>query len=95
MRTLETVIDSINKQTHERKETRYIHNLAEALSCIARIPEGRQLACILGTGYERSNKEALTTWIKKELKHCSLDKPSHLDYLYARLLQTFGDHNLV
>lgn len=95
MRTIETVINSINKQTHERKEKRYIHNLAEALFCIARIPEGRQLACILGTGDERSNKEALTTWIEKELKHCSLDKPSHLDYLYARLLQTFGEHNMI
>ena len=94
MRTIDTVIETINNQNYEKQKKRYTINLAESLSCIARIPEGKQLVCIIGKGTERNNIEALTTWIDKELKNCTLDQRSHLDYLYARFLQIFGDYAL-
>ena len=95
MRTIDNIIETINNQNHSKQQKRYTKNLAESLSCIAHIPEGKQLVCIVGKGSELNNIEALTTWIDMELKNCTLDKSSHLDYLYARLLQVFGDHNIM
>ena len=95
MRTIDNVIETINKQTRSNQKKRYTRNLAESLSLIARIPEGKQLVCIFGKGDESNNIEALSTWINNELKICTLDQCSHLDYLYARFLQVFDEHNLI
>lgn len=95
MRTIDNVIETINKQTRSNQKKRYTRNLAESLSLIARIPDGKQLVCILGKGDESNNLEALSTWINNELKICTLDQCSHLDYLYARFLQVFDEHNLI
>jgi len=95
MRTIDNVIETINKQTRSNKKKRYTRNLAESLSLIAHIPEGKQLVCIIGAGNECNNIEALATWIDKELKNCTLDQCSHLDYLFARFLQVFDEHNLI
>jgi len=94
MRTIDSIIETINEQNHTKQNKCYARNLAESLSYIARIPEGKQLVCIVGKGNERNNMEALATWIDKELKNCSLEQCSHLDYLYARFLQLFGEHEL-
>ncbi len=95
MRTIDSIIETINEQNHTKQKKRYTRNLAESLSCITRVPEGMQLVCIIGEGNERSNIEALTTWIDKELKNCTLDQCSHLDYLYARLMQKLGVQELI
>jgi len=95
MRTIDNVIETINKQTRSNQKKRYTRNLAESLSLITRIPDGKQLVCILGKGDESNNLEALSTWINNELKICTLDQCSHLDYLYARFLQVFDEHNLI
>ncbi|MFK5891785.1 MAG: hypothetical protein QM504_01030 [Pseudomonadota bacterium] len=95
MRTIDSVIETINNQNFVKKQKRYTNKLAGSLACIAHIPEGKQLVCIIGNGNENDNIEALTIWIDKELKNCTLDQCSHLDYLYARLLQNLGDHDLI
>jgi hypothetical protein len=52
-------------KTAERK--RYVRNLAESLMAKARIPDGRHLVAIIGTGMERSNAEALATWVERTM----------------------------
>lgn len=85
---LEEFENRIAVNTFERREKRRIRNFAETLSHIGQVPEGQQLVELIGDGHERDNTEALCTWVRKELKRCTLDEPNQLDYLYARLLQT-------
>lgn len=91
MKTIDSVIETINNQTISNQKKRHTKNLAESLCLIAHIPEGKQLVCIIGKGNERNNLEAVVSWIEQELKSCTLDTGNHLDYLYARFLQEFSD----
>ena len=82
----------VEREEVNRFIRRKVRNLAEALACISEIPEGRQIVSIVGNGDERSNVEALQTWVAFELKHCGLCESNELDYLYARLLMVLGDY---
>lgn len=65
-----------------------IHNrqLAEALAMEAHIqPEGRQLVAFIGRLSDRTNLEALVSWIARELTGLDLAGLDPLDYLYIRL----------
>lgn len=85
---MESVIqqEEINHQVKRK-----ISNLTDSLIVIAGITEGRQLIEMIGAGHERSNTEALHTWVAFELKHCGLCEDNQLDYLYARLMMVLGD----
>lgn len=81
--------DSGSRQRTVRKQSRYLRNLAESLAMIAKVPEGRHLIAVIGSGNERSNIEALVTWISakektlRSLRNIGIDP---LDYLYAEFL---------
>lgn len=82
----------IEEEEINRLMRRRIRNLSDSLVCIAGIPEGRHLVAMIGHGDEISNREALHTWVKFELKQCGLIEENQLDYLYARLLMVLGDY---
>jgi hypothetical protein len=80
------------KEELNRLARRRTQNLAAALASIAGIADGRHIVSLIGKGDERSNLEALNTWVAFELKHCKLADENQLDYLYARLLMVLGDY---
>lgn len=49
------------------RERRMIRNVASALNAAFQIPEGRGLVLHLGLGGERSNLEALETWVCRQM----------------------------
>lgn len=49
------------------REQRMIRNMASALNAAFQIPEGRGLVLHLGLGGERSNQEALETWVCRQM----------------------------
>lgn len=84
-------VKNIEVNKHAKRK---ITNLADSLALLGRIPEGSQLVAIIGKGSERSNIEALRTWVGKELKQCGLCEENELDYLYARLLMILGEYGV-
>lgn len=83
---------SIEQQEVSRLVRRRARNLADALAYIARIPQGHALVALIGHGNERTNLEALQTWVDFELKQCGLCEDNELDYLYARLQMVLGGY---
>ncbi|MEX0604247.1 MAG: hypothetical protein WD623_02700 [Marinobacter sp.] len=49
-----------------------VHKLSASLGLALRIQSGKQLVFCLGTGTERSNDEALVTWVHSQLLHHGL-----------------------
>lgn len=49
------------------RERRVIRNMASALHAAFQITEGRELVIYLGLGGERSNLEALETWVCQQM----------------------------
>lgn len=49
------------------RERRMIRNMAGALNTAFQVPEGRGLVLHLGLGGERSNLEALETWVCRQM----------------------------
>lgn len=49
------------------RERRLIHTMASALGVAFQVPEGRGLVLHLGLGGERSNLEALETWVCRQM----------------------------
>ena len=71
-------------------EARYLKNLASALSHYLETPYGNDLVLILGSGVERTNREALATWVayhRQEIFEVRLEGRSPLDYLINKLEQ--------
>lgn len=48
-------------------DVKHVRNLASALSVAMNIAPGNQLVMVLGAGDERSNQEAIETWVKLQL----------------------------
>ncbi|MDE5220780.1 hypothetical protein PYX07_21975 [Pseudomonas aeruginosa] len=47
----------------EAREHQYLKHLASAMSHYLESPNGNELVCILGSGYEKNNRQALDTWV--------------------------------
>lgn len=68
------------------RERRVIRNMASALCVAFHIAEGRALASLLGIGGERSNQEALETWVCKQmLTHQTLPSQQTVSWFIAQL----------
>jgi len=52
----------------QRQVERFQWRLVSALEAAFRIPQGDHLVCVLGEGSERNNREALHTWLQRELQ---------------------------
>ena len=82
-----------NNVTHlhpsmEAREPQYLKHLASAMSHYLENPNGTELVCILGSGYEKNNRLALDTWVayhRNEVFETRLEGRSPLDFLIAKL----------
>lgn len=78
----------------ELREQQYLKHLASALSHYLENPHGTELVCVLGSGYERSNRHALETWVsyhRTEIFERRLEGQSPVDYLITKLEQIILD----
>lgn len=77
------------------EERRYCRNAATALMILAYIkPEDCGLVHFLGNGTERTNAEAVYTWVNRNLRvvrEVERSGSDPLDYLYAELLRTLPE----
>ena len=48
-------------------DAKVVANVTSALKTAFQIQPGRELVCILGSGYEKSNIDALETWVRNSL----------------------------
>lgn len=72
----------------EAREHQYLKHLASAMSHYLETPRGTELICILGSGYEKDNRDALDTWVfchRCEVFEKRLEGRSPRDYLIERL----------
>ena len=72
----------------EQREHQYLKHLISALSHYLENPQGCELICVLGSGNEKSNSQALATWVvyhRDEIFEQRLNGRSPLDYLIDRL----------
>lgn len=68
---LEHVLSAaIQQQDHRRQIARIVSNLMIVL----RIPDGNHLVMFFGSGHERSNREALITWVSSILHEFDSDE---------------------
>lgn len=63
LHTVATVQDNLTRQPVRQN----VRKLAESLGLALNIPAGSQLVMVLGTGNERTNLEALETWVRQSL----------------------------
>lgn len=64
---------------------------AEALTVLAHIPRHEaRLVAILGMPEDRTNLDAMTRWVERNLRGIHEADFDPLDYLYARLEQILG-----
>jgi len=72
----------------EAREHKYLKHIASALSHYLENPQGSELICVLGSGYEQSNRQALETWVffhRDEVFQKRLEGRSPLDYLINKI----------
>lgn len=72
----------------EAREHKYLKHLASAMVHYLENPNGTELICILGSGYEKNNRHALETWVafhREEVFERRLEGRSPLDYLIEKL----------
>ncbi|SDT87001.1 hypothetical protein SAMN05216296_0075 [Pseudomonas pohangensis] len=72
----------------EEREHKYLKHIASALSHYLEDPQGSELICVLGSGYEQSNRQALETWVfyhRDEVFQKRLEGRSPLDYLITKI----------
>ena len=72
----------------EQREHQYLKHLTSALSHYLENPQGGELICVLGSGNENSNSQALATWVvyqRDEIFEQRLNGRSPVDYLIDRL----------
>ena len=72
----------------EAREHQYLKHLASALGPYLEDPHGSELICVLGSGYEKDNRQALATWVfyhRDEIFEKRLEGRSPLDFLIGRL----------
>lgn len=72
----------------EARERKHLQNLASAISRHLENPEGTDLVCVLGSGYEENNRQALETWVtsqRQEVSEKRLEGYRPLDLLMDRL----------
>jgi hypothetical protein len=72
----------------EAREHQYLKHLASAMSHYLENPYGTELVCVLGSGYERDNRQALETWVafhRDEVFEKRLEGRSPLDFLIEKL----------
>lgn len=72
----------------EAREHQYLKHLASALGHYLENPYGSELVCILGSGFEKDNRQALDTWVsyhRNEVFEKRLEGHSPLDYLIGKL----------
>jgi len=78
-------------EAHQQTRTsqRRYQQLADELAMEAHIqPEAKHLVSILGKSGDRTNLDALATWIACELAKLDLSGIDVFNYLYARLAMT-------
>lgn len=78
---------SLRPSTEER-EHKYLKHIASALSHYLENPQGSELICVLGSGYEKSNRQALETWVfyhRNEVFQKRLEGRNPLDYLINKI----------
>ncbi|MBF7728585.1 hypothetical protein [Pseudomonas sp. N040] len=72
----------------EQREHQYLKHLTSALSHYLENPQGSELICVLGSGYEKNNRQALETWVfyhRDEVFQQRLDGRNPLNYLIEKL----------
>lgn len=72
----------------ETRERQHLDNLVSAISRHLQHPEGTDLVCVLGSGYEENNRQALETWVtsqSQELNERRLEGYRPLELLMDRL----------
>lgn len=72
----------------EAREHQYLKHLASALGHHLENPYGSELICVLGSGYEKDNRQALATWVsyhRNEIFEKRLEGRSPLDFLIGKL----------
>ena len=72
----------------EEREQKYLKHIASALSHYLENPQGSELICVLGSGYEQSNRHALETWVfyhRDEVFQKRQEGRSPLDYLINKI----------
>jgi hypothetical protein len=72
----------------EAREHKYLKHLSSALSHYLENPEGSELICVLGSGYEKNNRLALEAWVfyhRNEVFQKRLEGQSPLDYLINKV----------
>lgn len=74
-------------------DARFVRNLASALTVAMNITPGNQLVMALGAGDERSNTEALETWVQLQLVPLrGMTSQQLLAELIQRLERQLADH---
>lgn len=74
-------------------DVRFVRNLASALTVAMNITPGNQLVMALGAGDERSNTEALETWVQLQLVPLrGMTNQQLLAELIQRLERQLADH---
>jgi hypothetical protein len=74
----------------EIHEQQYLKHLTSALGHYLENPQGNELVCLLGSGYEKNNRQALATWVahyRHEIFEQRLEGHSPLDYLVNKIEQ--------
>lgn len=83
-------IDEATAAEVERKE--FISTVAESLEFRLGLPNGRGLVGVIGDGHERTNRQAIKTWVAK---HWNDDQPEDAraatEMLEAELVMTLQD----
>lgn len=75
------------------KDAQFVRNLASALTVAMNLPRGNQLVMVLGAGDERSNGEAMETWVRVQLAPLrDMTNQQLLAELMGRLEQTLTAH---
>ncbi len=72
----------------EAREHQYLKHLASAMSHYLENPHGTELVCVLGSGFEKDNRQALDTWVsfhRDEVFEKRLGGRSPLDFLIEKL----------
>ncbi len=72
----------------EARERQYLKHLASAMGHYLENPCGTELICILGSGFEKDNRQALETWVsyhRREVFEKRLEGCSPLDFLIQKL----------
>jgi seryl-tRNA synthetase len=78
----------------EAREHQYLKHLASAMSHYLENPYGTELICVLGSGFEKDNRQALDTWVafhRDEIFEKRLEGQSPLDFLISKLESLIND----